>query len=51
MQPKQSAIKDMQDESPRSAIKDPQVATLAAPGQYTGDIKAWVYDMKVPGAR
>ena len=46
VQPKRSAIKDMQDESPRSAIKDSQVATLAAHWQYTGDIKAWVYDMK-----
>ena len=40
VQPKQSAIQDMQEESSRSADKDPQVATLAAPGQYTGEIKA-----------
>ena len=46
VQPKQSAIQDLQEESSRSADNDPQVATLAAPGQYTGDIKAWIYDMK-----
>ena len=46
MQPKQSEIQGLPEESPRSADKDPQVATLDAPGQYTGDIKAWVYDMK-----
>ena len=46
VQPKQSAIQDLQEESSRSADNDPQVATLAAPGQYTGDIKALVYDMK-----